>query len=203
MARVVQAARGLFVPSAARPLSDLLPGRLAEASGGPGSARLTFAASLVRRTQIEGETTAWIQREDGVLFPPDLEEAGVDLTSLVVVRTPLSPADGMFRAAEILLDSGAFGLVILDVRGARPRISPSVQGRLLSAAREHRSRVLFLTEKPAASDSLGSLVGLRLEPRRVRVGAGTFVLETRVLKNKQGLPLDEPVEHRRGPWGLE
>jgi recombination protein RecA len=203
MTRFVQAARGLSVPSLARPLSDLLPGKLVEVSGGPGSARLTFAASLVRRAQIERETTAWIQREDGLLFPPDLEEAGVDLGALVVVRIPLSSGDGMFRAAEILLGSGAFGLVILDIRDTRPRIPASVQGRLLSAAREHRSRVLFLTEKPAASESLGSLVGLRLEPRRIRVGTGTFVLETRVLKNKQGLCLDEPVEHRRGPRGLE
>jgi hypothetical protein len=102
----------------------------------------------------------------------------------------------------MLLRSGAFGLVVLDAQDGPGRIHPAWQGRLLGAAREHHGRVLFLTGARGHDESIGSLVGLRVEPRRIRVGPGTFVLETRVLKNKHGLPLDDPVEHRRGPWGL-
>lgn len=196
MIRAVQSARALPESPAASALMEL--------SGGPGSARLSLAASLVRRAQLEGETVAWIQPGTAAgLFPPDLLEAGIDLDALPFVRLPAgAPRDAPFRAAEMLVRSGAFGLVVLDARDGPARVPAAVQGRLLAAAREHRSRVLFLTDKSAGTESVGSLVGLRVEPRRVRVGRGTFVIETRVLKNKQGLPLDDPVEHRRGPWGL-
>ena len=195
MLRLVHSARELSTSAAPTPLVEL--------SGGPGTARLSFAVSLLRRAQLEGETTAWIQKEDGALYPPDLEAAGVDLEALAVVRIPDSGGpEAPFRAAEMLLRSGAFGLLVVDARGGPARVHPSVQGRLLGAAREHRSRVLFLTDKTDSAESIGSLVSLRVEPRRVRVGPGTFILETRVLKNKHGLPLDDPLEHRRGPWGV-
>ncbi|NNE44380.1 MAG: recombinase A, partial [Gemmatimonadetes bacterium] len=133
----------------ARDLSSLpAPAPLVELSGEAGAARVSFAVSLLRRAQLEGETTAWIQKEDGMLYPPDLDAAGVDLDALVVVRLPDSAGpESPFRAAEMLLRSGAFGLLVIDVRGGPSRVHPSVQGRLLGAAREHRSRVLFLTDK--------------------------------------------------------
>lgn len=180
------------------------PSALLELSGGPGSARLTFAASLIRRAQLDGETVAWIQSAAAPgIFLPDLFEAGVDPAALPFVRLPPgAERDAPFRVAEMLVRSGAFGLVVLDARDGPARIPSAVQGRLLAAAREHRSRVVLLTEKSAGTESAGSLVGVRVEPRRVRVGRGTFVIETRVLKNKRGLRLDDPLEHRRGPWGL-
>lgn len=196
MLQAVRSARALSASPAASPLLEL--------SGGPGSARLTLAASLVRRAQLEGETVAWVQPAAAPgLFLPDLREAGIDLGALPFVRLPPgAERDAPFRAAEMLVRSGAFGLVVLDVREGPARIPPAVQGRLLGAAREHRSRVVLLTGNGAGAESAGSLVAIRMEPRRVRVGRGTFVIETRVLKNKQGFPLDDPVEHRRGPWGL-
>jgi recombination protein RecA len=199
----VRTARELSPVRLPSPLVDPFPGRLVELSGGPGTARLTTAASVVRRAQLAGETSVWIAPEGAALFPPDLDEVGVDLGALLFVRVP-APAGsgGLFRAAAMLLGSGAFGVLVLDLRSGPARIPPAVQGRLLGSARDHASRVLFLTEKSAGTESLGSLVGVRVEPRRVRVGAGMYVVETRVLKNKLGLPLDDPLEHRRGPWGL-
>jgi recombination protein RecA len=177
---------------------------LVELSGGPGSARLTLAASLVRRAQLEGETVAWIQSPAAPgPFLPDLIAAGIDPDALPFVRLPAgAERQAPFRVAEMLVRSGAFGLVVLDARNGPARIPSAVQGRLHAAAREHRSRVVLLTEKSAGTESAGSLVGIRVEPRRIRVGRGTFVIETHVLKNKPGIAMEDAVEHRRGPWGL-
>ena len=82
-----------------------------EVSGRVSPARLSTAASLLRRAQQEGETTAWIQASSGGLFPPDLAAAGVDLEALVVIHTPADRgAQAMLQAAEWLLRSGAYEL---------------------------------------------------------------------------------------------
>jgi recombination protein RecA len=204
MIQAVRFARALPGVADPRTLTEPLEGKLVELSGGPGSARLTLAATLIRRAQMEGETTAWIQPASAPgPYLPDLFEAGIDPEALPFIRLPASAErEAPFRAAEMLVRSGAFGLVVLDVRCGPRRIPAAVQGRLLAAAREHRSRVVLLTEKDAGTESAGSLIGIRVEPRRIRVGRGTYVIETQVLKNKQGTALDDPVEHRRGPWGL-
>jgi len=204
MIQAVQSARALPGFADPRTLTEQLEGKLVELSGGRDSARLTLAAALIRRAQLEGETAVWIQPSVAPgPYLPDLFEAGVDAGALPFVRLPPgAEREAPFRAAEMLVRSGAFGLVVLDVRSGPARIPSAVQGRLLAAAREHRSRVVFLTEKNAGTESAGSLVGIRVEPRRIRVGRGTFVIETNVLKNKQGVTLEDPVEHRRGPWGL-
>lgn len=188
----------------ATPLAALCtPGRLVELSApiqGPG-ARTSTAVALLRKVQREGETTAWIQPEDGPLYPPDLHEAGVDLEALVVVHIPVAEGSaGLGRAAELLLRSEAFGLVVVDL-GALPSRT-AWHGRLLGLARQHESRVLLLTDKPSHADSLGPLVGLRVEPRRAPHVGGGFNVEHHVLKNKSGAPLTPAVDRFVGPPGL-
>ncbi|MBN1655371.1 MAG: hypothetical protein JXA30_16515 [Deltaproteobacteria bacterium] len=197
-----------------RPLAEQIPpGRLVELSGQGDSARFTTAVSIVVQAQREGETAAWVQLRGGSLFPPDLDESGVDLDSLVVVH--IAPQAGLYaiaRAAELLLRSGGFGLVVLDFSGPITRgvenFCSSVwgqtawQGRLLALAHEHQSRVVCLTDTPLGSASLGPLIGLRIESRRVREAHGSFSLDHLILKNKVGLRLQPAPEHRRAPWGL-
>lgn len=110
-------AREAESPEEATPLDRLAaPGRMIEVSGVGAAARHTTAAALVRQAQLDGETTVWIQPEGGSLFPPDLAEAGVDLQALVVVHVPRDRGEvGLARAAELLLRSGAVGLVVIDL----------------------------------------------------------------------------------------
>jgi recombination protein RecA len=206
-------------------------GRLVEISGQGDAARLTLAVDIVRQVQAECETAAWVQLAGGPLFPPDLHDARVDLDSLVVIHVPASAGPyGVPRAAELLLRSGGFGLVVLDLtepvlpgddlRRSLPsvemtpagRCPPGVsswrrgtgwQGRLLGLAREHQSRVVCITGTPQSGESLGPLVALRVQPVRVRVGGGLFAIKPRVLRNKPGVDLERAVQSRRGPWGLE
>lgn len=185
-------------------------GRLLELSADSssrGSARTTTAVRLLHRAQLEGETTAWIQPAFGPLFPPDLEQCGIDIEALVVIQVPRAPNGSVVphrscKAAELLLRSGAFGFVVLDLTEGIPTGGDAWQGRLVGLSRQHHSRLVLLTEKPSESDSLGPLIGLRVEPQRSRESTGKFVVQHHVLKNKSGTPCAFVEDHYRGPWGL-
>src|SRR5689334_3058740 len=96
---------------------DQLGGRLVELSAQGAVATLTCAVGLVLEAQVQAEPVAWIAIAGTSFYPPDLADSGVDLAALVVVRAPELLAG--VRAAERLLRSGAFGLVVLDL-GATP-----------------------------------------------------------------------------------
>lgn len=195
-----------------RPLFAHLPaGGIVEACGATGTgAQSTFAAGAVLAVQRQGECVAWVEAAPGAVFAPDLAEWGIDLDALPFVR----PAPGrgrawaapLLRAAEILLRSGAFGLVVTDLRrpgGDRcaPVVAPAAAARLFALARKHASRVLLLTDKAADAPSLGPVVGLRILPRRLRHAPGVFAVESSIVRNKIGLPRNAPAAFCRGPWG--
>jgi recombination protein RecA len=182
----------------------LQPGRFVEISGGPRHACTTAAVTILREAQGLGETAAWIQYRDGTLYPPDLADSGIELPALVVVRIPEGGgAAAACRAAELLLRSGGLGLVVLDLRGRAPRTHDTTwQRRLHGLVRQHQSCLLVLTDKAEHEDSLGPLVGLRVAPRRERVGLGRFEVTWAALKNKSSAPWPTQRHEARGPWGL-
>src|SRR5258706_6367601 len=146
-----------------------LGGRIVELSSREAPAMLTLAFALVLSAQKKGEPTAWVTSPDSTFFPPDADEGGVDLSALAVVRAPDAHASA--RAADRLLRSGAFGLVVLDL-GESSRIPLALQARLLSLAQAHVAALLCLTEKSgrAVPPLFGSLASLRCEASRERVG---------------------------------
>ena len=193
-------------PAKAAPLAaQLQPGRLLEISSPTATGRFTTAVSLVIHAQQRGEPCAWIQPTPGRLFPPDLAASGVDLSSLIVVHIPAtSGSSALPRAAEVLLRSGAFGLVVIDLLSGAPAGDPTPwQSRLAALAREHDSNVILLSTTDHRRGSLGPLVSLRVAPDRRRAAAARFSLDTHVLKNKAGAPLEPPAQILRAPYGLE
>jgi recombination protein RecA len=153
------------------------------------------------QAQLDDEPVAWVQREDGSLYPPDLADSGIDLDALVVVRIPRrAGAHGLSKAAEMLLRSGAFGLVVVDFTAGAPR-GDAWQGRLSAMARKHGSRVILLSDRDDEATSLGAMVALRVTPRRERRAPGRFAVEQRIMKDKLG-GRALTVERRRAPWGL-
>jgi len=178
-------------------------GRLVEFSGWQSSARLTAAFGFVVEAQKKNEPVAWITLKDSSFYPPDAAASGVDLDRLVVVRLPNVPSQG--RAADHLLRSGGFGLVVLDLpveKRNEDRIPMPLLTRLLGLAQKHESALIILTEKPADQPSLSSLVSLRANAARVRHD-DVFDLELRVLKDKRRGPGDSvPSEKCHGPAGL-
>ena len=185
------------------PLVEAVPrGRLVELSGDGRAARTTTAVSLLIRRQAEGEPVAWVQPEGGSLYPPDLAASGVDLDDLVVVRVPVrTRAAELARAAELLLRSGAFGLVVVDLTDGRPRGS-AWQSRLAGLARQHDATVLLLTDAQATAASAGPMVALRVEPVRERRAPGRFAVTHRVVRDKLGRLPEPAPDARRAPAGL-
>lgn len=176
-----------------------LAGRITELVGGPDSSALTQATSLMLDAQREGEIVAWVTRTDSHFFPPDIAAWGVDLGALVVVR--VSTAHAVARAADRLARSGAFGLIALDL-GPSPVVPDPLMSRLLGLAIKHDIALLYLTEPGPHPSRLGSLVSLRVESKRRRLGEDRFAAELRAVKDKRRAPGWTHAEICCGPPGL-
>jgi len=183
------------------------PGFVIELTGGFDGAGTSLAVAAVASVQQHGGITAWLQPRHGLLFPPDCAASGVDLDALAVIHVPpASPAASgkrsahdLPKAAELLLRSGAFDLLVLDLRQAPPR-SGAWLGRLQALAREHHSRVLLLTDA-AAPMPFGTGLSQRLCVRRQSAG-DAFVIEPQLVRDKlHGTPPPASLP-RRGPEGL-
>ncbi|HWU87385.1 MAG TPA: recombinase A [Kofleriaceae bacterium] len=209
-------ARGAAVGARVLPLDELRPpqsseeeaaepwglaalrGRLVELSARGARATLTAATGLVLEAQTASEPTAWILLPaEGTFYPPDVADSGVDLAALVVVRA--ADAVAAARAAERLLRSGAFGLVVIDLRSGD--LSMAQQGRLVTLAQAHDAAVVCLTDKPQDAASLGSLVSLRAEAMRIH-DRGGYTVAVRALKDKRRGPGWSRKIKARGPAGL-
>jgi recombination protein RecA len=174
-------------------------GRFVEISGSHSTAALTLAFQMVLEAQRQAEPVAWISRRDSVFFPPDAAGTGVDLEALAVIWA----ADGIraARAADHLLRSGAFGLLVLDI-GPGASLPIPVQTRLVGLAKKHDTALLCLTEKESSRPSLGSLVSLRAQAARTHRAEDRYRCEVRALKDKRRGPGWTHAEVCRGPDGL-
>lgn len=176
-----------------------LAGRLTELSAQGASATLTWVVGLIREAQQAHEPAAWVASSQRCFFPPDLASSGVDLAALPVVHAPDVTAAA--RAAEKLVKSGAFGLVVLDLDRA-PTLSMPLQSRLTVLAQTHDTAVVCLTQKPAVAPSIGSLVSLRAEAKRTRLGPGRYDVELEVVKDKRQGPGARSHEVCHAPAGM-
>jgi recombination protein RecA len=196
-------------------LSDLT-GRLVELSGQQSTAHLTAAFGLVLEAQLCGDRAAWVTFEQSAFFPPDVAAGGVDVESLPVVRVTNALAAG--RAAEHLVRSGGFGLVVIDLSSAAgnayARTPPAVLPvplltRLLALARTHHAAALLLTKKSPETSSINSLISLRAEAQwSAQEGCGSgrydvrYDVRVRVIKDKRHAPGWDHREACRGSVGM-
>ena len=178
---------------------ESLTGRLVEVSSLRAGAALSMVMQLVVDTQREGETVAWISGGTDLFFAPDAADTGVDLEALPVIS--LRSASDAIRAADRILRSGAFGLVVLDL-GQSCQIKAPILARLVKLAQLHSTALVALTEKPEAGPSMNSMVSLRVQAERVSHEPECFCAELKVLKDKRHGPGAIHREIFRGPPGL-
>lgn len=179
---------------------EVMRGRVVELSGANDAASLTTAAELVLETQRAGEPVAWVTLPETLFYPQDFADNGIDLAALAVIRVAAPVA--AVRAAEQLLRSGGFGLVVLDFGGGGEVAIPMGHlGRLGTLAQTHEAAVLCLTKTKRDAPSLGSLISLRAEALR-RYGPGNeHTVTVRILKDKRRGPGRSHELRRRGPSG--
>lgn len=154
---------------------------LGPAAGGKTSLVVAALAGVTRA----GALAAWIDAS-GEAYPPAFAAAGVALPRLLFVR-PDTPERQLW-AAEVLLQSGSFGAVVLDATALPPppravldRRAPVLRG----AAESHGTALVVLAEAPFG---LPHRLRLRVEPRpgsrlrvsleKARTGAPERAIET-------------------------
>ena len=109
------------------------------------------------------------------------------------------------RAAELLLRSGAFGLVVIDhahTVAPRPRVTEAWLGRIAALARLHESRVLVLAAPPVTAPALGTLVSVRIETVREHAHEDEIALTYEAVRYKSHLSPPRGRVAHRAPRGF-
>jgi len=158
-------------------------GAISSLCGGPASGKTFVALSALREAQAGGGLAAFVDGR-GELYPPAALALGVNLARLLIVRP--EPARGAVLpglwAAEVLLASGAFPAVAIDVslRGVPAARAEPLLRRLRAAAEKGGAVALLLSGPgdPAIPAALRiDLDAVRFRPalRAVADGACTEV----------------------------
>lgn len=199
-----------------------LAGQLIELSEEAPFGAITFTSELILAAQQAGEPVGWISARQSIFYPPDFAENGIDLSAVTIVSVP--DEAGALWACDLLLRSGAFGFLIVDIEQGK-RWTDAAMARLVHLARRNRTAVLFLTVKDTALASLSSLVTLRgevlrrgappvdgfpsevfpSEDRPLRGESGliqSFACEIRTVKDKRRAPGRRLTRVYNGPIGV-
>jgi len=163
------------------------------------AAGVSVALRLIAETQQAGEPAAWIGSTSRLFYPPDAVGWGIDWEALPIIG--LGDAREAARAADKLLRSGAFGLVVVDLP-SRAFVPAPLLGRLMHLAESHASALLFLTQKSPEEDSLSSLIALRAQARWESLDPRQLRAELTIIKDKRRGPGHHLYEDYDGPLGL-
>ncbi len=146
------------------PLDDLIDGgiprgRISEITGRAGSGKTSLAASFAKSATHRGEVTAWLDAS-GTFDPESMAAAGVELrrmlwvsmtlttTSTRMPRVASSPLarrqSAIIKAAELVLEAGGFGLVVLDFGDAPRALTHASALRIARAAERSGAAVIAL-----------------------------------------------------------
>jgi len=186
-------------------------GTIAALEGPPSSGRSALAARLLAAATRRG-----LGAVVGVdLFPPALAAAGVRLERLLILARVGEPVEAA-RAADIIVRSGAFTVVVLPALPSGRGTGSATWARLASLA--HRANALLVALGDEASAELRYFASVRLETAIERVRwngppghlgemAG-FDVRAVVRKHKRAAPVGdalvrcEPFEDRPLPADL-
>lgn len=139
-------------------------GQISVLSGLPGTGRMSIAAHVVAAETQKGRAAAWIDAERS-LYPPELVRLGVDLARLLIVRPARS--DHVIKAAELVVDAGAFGVVVLS--GLSRSLESAEARRLHLATRSARVATLVLLEPELGLSSARLVLGFRRGPSKLEI----------------------------------
>ncbi len=169
-------------------------GKVGELIGPACSGRSAAAAAAVAAATARGEVTAWLDAADAY-DPASAAAAGVDLGRVLWVR-PRDAGEAV-RAAELVLETGGFTVVVLDLGSAvlnagagrtpaRGRERGVLRQRLARAVERAGAVALVLTERPWAGTLAGATVALARGEARwegpARLGGGPRWLTGLVLR---------------------
>ena len=133
-------------------------GAITEICGPRGSGRTSLMLSALAMRTADGEACAFIDAHNA-FDPYSAEATGVELRQLLWVRC--ASLDQAFRATDLVLHAGGFGLVALDLGDTPPetvrRIPLHVWFRFHRAV-EHTPTIFLVLEQEPHAKSCASLV---------------------------------------------
>ena len=177
-----------------------LVGRITEFSAPRSAPVLSFLSLLIKEAQTKGEPVVWVETTDSVFYPPDFAANCINLTALPVVWAP--EVRGGIRAAEHLLRSNSFGLLVIDL----PPHTIIDQGRLGKLARmadlNQIAVVLITGQEDGVSFTLGSIISLRLVGSRMDRDNSTHTCVLSAVKDKRDAPGWRQMEVFHAPDGM-
>jgi hypothetical protein len=142
-------------------------GAITEIHGPVSSGRATVLASILAAAAERGEICALADASDS-LDPASAAAAGLDLARLLWVRCGGSPEHAL-KAVDMLIQSGGFGVVALDLGDVAPQIArriPLASWFRLRRAIENTPAVLVVVEREQTVKTCASLA---IAMRRERV----------------------------------
>jgi hypothetical protein len=141
-------------------------GCLTEICGPASSGRTTVLLSALAAATRRGEFCAVVDASDA-LDPQSVAAAGVELDRLLWVRcgesfsNAESRLEQLLRVADLLLESGGFGLIVLDLGDLPPQAArriPLTTWFRYRRAVEHTPTVLLAVERQSIAGSCSSLL---------------------------------------------
>jgi hypothetical protein len=177
----------------------LVRGRINEITGGAGVGKTSLAAAFLARATGRGEVAAWIDFA-GAFDPLSMRAAGVDLARVLWVcaagrqsRLEQQREKNFLKAAELVLETSGFGLIVFDFGARTFPLMPSVALRMARRAERSSSAVLILAIRRICGTFAAltlSLVHSEARFSRPSRSAPTlfdgFAIDARVARNKLG-----------------
>ena len=156
-------------------------GCLTEICGPASSGRTTVLLAALAAATQRGEFCAVVDASDA-LDPQSMAAAGVELDQLLWVRCGENSAadealEKLLRATDLLLESGGFGMIALDMGDLPPQTArriPMTTWFRFRRAIEHTPTVLLAIERQSIAGSCSSLL-IQLKSRKLPNGGAPLL----------------------------
>jgi recombination protein RecA len=173
-------------------------GCLTEICGPASSGRTTLLLAALAAATQRGEFCGVVDASDA-LDPQSVVAAGVELDRLLWVRcgenSPEKRLEQLLRVADLLLESGGFGLIALDLGDLPPQTArriPLTTWFRFRRAVEHTPTVLLALERQSIAGSCSSLL----------IKLGSIKLGSRISEQSMDIQFPAPT-HAQLLTGLE
>jgi hypothetical protein len=177
-------------------------GRISEITGRAGSGKTSIAASFASFATHRGEVAAWLDAS-GSFDPESMAAAGVDLRRMLWAsmkrgsardfRSPLVKGRSIVKAAELVLEAGGFGLVVVDFGETVRSLTYASSLRIARAAERSGAAVIAIAPwRMCGTFAALSIAASRAETSFSRLAPGSPVIfdglavDAMVARNKMG-----------------
>jgi len=181
-------------------------GRISEITGRAGSGKTSIAASFASFATRRGEVAAWLDAS-GSFDPESMAAAGVELrrmlwastkrgdlrSSLLKGRPEGLGVRSIVKAAELVLEAGGFGLVVVDFGEAARTLAHASALRIARAAERSGAAVIAIAPwRMCGTFAALSIAASRAETSFSRLAPGSPVIfdglavDAMVARNKMG-----------------